>query len=350
MPPPCLAPGAPTCCGRLARVIGVVVPCYRVRKQILAVLASIGPECEAIYVVDDACPEGSAELVESECHDARLRVLRHDRNRGVGAATLTGYHAAFSDGCDVIVKLDGDGQMDPTLIPRLVRPILEGEADYTKGNRFYDLEKLDTMPTLRLVGNSLLSFASKASSGYWNLFDPTNGFTAIHAAVAQRLPIAKLSQRWFFESDMLFRLGTLRAVVCDVPMPAVYGGESSNLVIRRVLPEFALKHLRNFGKRIFYGYYLRDFNIASIELLAGVALFLFGLLFGLSAWVEGSTAGTPNNSGTVMVAALPVLVGVQLVLAFLGFDLQNVPREVVHRRLGNERPAAPTSPPGGAPA
>jgi len=322
-------------------VIGVVVPCYRVRKQILAVLSAIGPECEAVYVVDDACPEGSGELVESECHDARVRVLRHEHNRGVGAATLTGYHAAQADGCDVIVKLDGDGQMDPSLIPRLVRPILDGEADYTKGNRFHDLEGLQSMPSLRLLGNSLLSFASKASSGYWNLFDPTNGFTAIHAAVARRLPVAKLSQRWFFESDLLFRLGTLRAVVCDVPMPAVYGGESSNLVIRRIAPEFALKHLRNLAKRIFYAYYLRDFNVASIELAAGAALLLFGVAFGLSAWVQGSVAGVPNHSGTVMVAALPVIVGVQLVLAFLGHDLQNVPREVVHRRLGPELSTGP---------
>jgi glycosyltransferase involved in cell wall biosynthesis len=173
--------------------IAVVIPCYRVRKHVLAVLAAIGPECSRIYVVDDACPEQTGELVESECHDPRVRVLRSERNQGVGGATLLGVRAALADGADVIVKLDGDGQMDPALVPRLVQPILAGEADYAKGNRFFDLDGLGSMPRARVLGNSLLSFASKLSSGYWNVFDPTNGFTAIHAAVARQLPLGKIA-------------------------------------------------------------------------------------------------------------------------------------------------------------
>ena len=194
-------------------MIAVVIPCYRVKSRILDVVSGIGPECQAIYVVDDGCPEGSGDHVEAECRDPRVHVLRHERNQGVGAATLTGYQAALDGGAAVIVKLDGDGQMDPTWIPRLVRPIQDGEADYVKGNRFFDLGDLGAMPRARVLGNSLLSFASKLSSGYWNVFDPTNGFTAIHAAVARRLPLAKLSKGYFFESDLLFRLGILRAVV-----------------------------------------------------------------------------------------------------------------------------------------
>jgi len=166
------------------------------------------------------------------------------------------------------------------------------------------------------------------------VFDPTNGFTAIHAAVLRRLPHDKLSRGWFFESDMLFRLGTIRAVVCDVPMPARYGEEESSLVVHRVVGEFAWKHLANTAKRIFYGYYLRNFNIASIEILLGLALLAFGCWIGVTRWVEGSLRDTPATSGTVMLAALPVLVGIQLVIAFLSYDLQNVPREVLHRRLG----------------
>jgi glycosyltransferase involved in cell wall biosynthesis len=314
-------------------MIAVVIPCYRVKRQIQGVLSGIGPECRAIYIVDDGCPEGTGDHVEAECRDPRVRVLRHRENQGVGAATLTGYEAAIAGGAAVIVKLDGDGQMDPAWIPRLVRPILDGEADYVKGNRFFDLDGLGSMPRLRVLGNSLLSFASKLSSGYWNVFDPTNGFTAIHAAVARRIPFAKLSKRWFFESDLLFRLGILRAVVCEVPMPAVYQGEKSNLVIRRVLAEFAWKHMANTVKRIFYSYYLRSFNIASIEIVAGMLFLGFGVWFGLSQWVEGARANVPATSGTVMVAALPVIVGVQLILAFLSYDLQNVPREILHRRL-----------------
>ena len=217
-------------------MIAAVIPCFRVKHAILGVLAAIPRSVDRIYVVDDACPDGSGDAVASGCRDPRVRVLRHERNQGVGGATLTGYRAALADGATVIVRLDGDGQMDPALIPRLLRPIQDGEADYAKGNRFFELEGLRPMPPLRLLGNSLLSFASKLSSGYWNVFDPTNGFTAIHAAVLRQLPQDKLARDWFFESDLLFRLGTIRAVVCDVPMPARYDGETSSLVIRRVVP------------------------------------------------------------------------------------------------------------------
>ena len=314
-------------------MIAVVIPCYRVKSQILDVLSGIGPECQAIYVVDDGCPEGTGDHVETECRDPRVRVLRHEENSGVGAATLTGYEAALGAGAAIVVKLDGDGQMDPAWIPRLVRPIQDGEADYVKGNRFFDLDGLGAMPRARVLGNSLLSFASKLSSGYWNVFDPTNGFTAIHAAVARRLPLAKLARGYFFESDLLFRLGILRAVVCEIPMPAVYRGEPSSLVIRRVLFEFGWKHCANTFKRIFYSYYLRNFNIASIEILAGLLFVAFGAWFGTSQWLDGIRANVPATSGTVMIAALPVLIGVQLLLAFLTYDLQNVPREILHRRL-----------------
>ncbi|MCG8592189.1 MAG: glycosyltransferase family 2 protein [Proteobacteria bacterium] len=314
-------------------MIAVVIPCYRVRKQILGVLAGIGPECDAIYVVDDACPDQTGALVEEECRDPRVRVLYGERNRGVGGATLEGYRAALAEGARILVKLDGDGQMDPALIPRLVRPLEQGEADYAKGNRFFDLRGLDPMPRIRLLGNSLLSFATKLSSGYWNLFDPTNGFTALHAAVARELPFDKLAPGYFFESDLLFRLGTLRAAVCDVPMPARYGDEPSSLVIRRVIGPFAGRHLVNTLKRLFYNYYLRDFNIASIQLVLGILFTAFGTTWGLRQWAAGSAAGVVSSSGTVMLAALPVLIGVQLILAFLTYDLQNVPRTPLHRRL-----------------
>src|SRR5690606_32001950 len=150
--------------------------------------------------------------------DPRVRVIRHASNLGVGGAVITGYQAAIADGMDILVKLDGDGQMDASLIPDFIEPIINGEADYTKGNRFFDLEELRSMPRIRLIGNAVLSFMTKFSSGYWNLFDPTNGFTALHADVARYLPLSKISKRYFFESDMLFRLNTLRAVVHDIPM------------------------------------------------------------------------------------------------------------------------------------
>ncbi len=314
-------------------MIAVVIPSFRVRRHILGVLDAIGPECQAIYVVDDACPEQTGDLVEAECRDPRVKVIRLPDNRGVGGATIAGYQAAIEAGAEILVKLDGDGQMDSALIPRLVAPIEQGEADYVKGNRFFELDGLEGMPRLRLIGNSLLSFASKISTGYWNIFDPNMGFTALHAAVARQLPLDKISQRYFFESDMLFRLGTIRAVVTDVPMPAHYADEKSSLHIREVMGEFALKHTLNTFKRLFYNYYLRNFNIASIEIVVGLIALFWGAWFGAERWAAGILHNVPATSGQVMLAALPVLLGVQLILAFLNYDIQNVPRDVLHKRL-----------------
>jgi dolichol-phosphate mannosyltransferase len=318
--------------------IAIVIPAFRVKRHVLDVIKAIPPIVSRIYVVDDACPEGSGEHVEQAGLDSRVLVLHHAQNQGVGGAMATGYLAAIKDGMDIIVKIDGDGQMDPAQIQRFVQPIIDGEADYTKGNRFFDLDKIKAMPPMRLFGNAVLSFVTKLSSGYWNLFDPTNGYTAIHADVARRLPFERISRRYFFETDMLFRLNTLRAVVVDVPMDAHYGDEVSNLKISSIIGEFLLKHCRNLVKRIFYNYYLRDMSLASIELPLGAGLLVFGLVFGGYQWLESAQQQQAVSAGTVMLAALPIILGVQLVLAFIGYDITSVPIRPVHRGGGRKLP------------
>ncbi len=316
-----------------AAKIAAVVPCFRETAHILDVLAAFGPEVARIIVVDDACPDGTGRLVREQCQDARVEVVAHDVNQGVGGASMSGYRRALDWGADVIVKVDGDGQMDPALIPTLIRPLLADEADYAKGNRFHDLDGLAAMPGSRLVGNLVLSFANKVSSGYWDLFDPTNGFTAIHAKIARALPLDKISRSFFFESDILFRLYLLRAVVVDIPMRARYGTERSSLRIPHVIGEFAAKHLRNAAKRVFYTYFLRDFTAASLELVLGALLLLFGTVYGLAHWSASIATGIPATAGTVVLAAVPVLLGSVLLLAFLHFDIGNVPRRPLHPRL-----------------
>ncbi len=313
--------------------IGVVIPSYRVTAHILGVLAAIGPEVDHIYVVDDCCPDGSGAFVQENSNDKRVRVLRRERNGGVGAAVITGYRLALADHCEIIVKIDGDGQMNPGLLPRFVQPILNGLADYTKGNRFFNPEDVQSMPALRVFGNAALSFMSKLSSGYWTLFDPTNGYTAIHARLLAQLPLRHIAARYFFESDLLFRLGTIRAVVFDIPMTAVYAEELSHLRINAILPKFFLGHAANFTKRIFYNYFLRDFSVASIELIVGLALFIFGMLFGLWHWSFNAIHGVVTTSGTVMLAALPIILGLQLLLSFLSYDFASVPQRPIHPLL-----------------
>lgn len=314
-------------------MIAVVIPCYRVRSHILGVLSAIGHEVSRIYVVDDCCPEGSGRLVEEKCSDPRVHIIWHSENRGVGGALKSGYRQAIEDGMEIVVKIDGDGQMDPKLIPLFIRPILAGEADYSKGNRFYDLEKIRSMPAIRIFGNAVLSMVAKFSTGYWNVFDVTNGYTAIHTKVLRKIPFTKISDRYFFETDMLFRLNTIRASVIDIPMDAVYGDEKSSLKISSILTDFTLKHLKNSFKRVFYNYFLRDMTIASLELMLGTVLLGFGVCHGLFHWIQALATGSATSSGTVMLAALPTIVGLQMLLAFVTFDVSNVPSRAIHPNL-----------------
>lgn len=315
--------------------VALVIPCFRERAKILTTLEQIPDYIDWIFCVDDHCPEQTGDWVEQRCSDQRVQVLRHSHNQGVGGAMITGYRRALKQGADIVVKIDGDGQMDPTLIQRFIHPILSGKADYVKGNRFYLLSDLETMPTFRLFGNAGLSFLSKLSTGYWGIFDPTNGFTAIHAGVLAMLPLERLDHRYFFESDILFRLSTVRAVVLDVPQKAIYTDEQSQLNITQAIPIHTLKHVRNFIKRIFYNYFLRDFHLASIQWLTGPALFLFGLYFGISSWSESIEAGINASAGTVMLSALPFIIGLQLTLSAIGFDVGNQPHIPLHTLIDN---------------
>ena len=317
----------------VALSIAAVVPCYHEKHQIMTVLNKFDALINHIIVIDDACPEKTGEFVRENANDPRIQVVIHEKNLGVGGATISGYQKAFELGADIIVKVDGDGQMDPAMIHTLVQPILRGEADYTKGNRFYRLNGLAKMPGVRLFGNLVLSFASKMSSGYWKIFDPTNGFTAIHRKVAQELALDKISNDYFFESDMLFQLNIARAVVTDVPIQAIYGKETSSLKISRILFLFVGKHLANFFRRIAYSYFLRDFSIASIELIIGLIFVTFGAIFGGLEWYKSTVTGTTATAGTVIIAALPLLVGSQLLISFLNFDVNNQPNQPLHPNL-----------------
>ncbi len=306
-------------------MVAVVIPSYKVKAHILKVISGIGPEVKLIYVVDDQCPEHSGDFVKANCKDPRVKVLYNTKNQGVGGAVITGYKQAMADKAMVIVKLDGDGQMDAALIPKLIEPLRTSQADYVKGNRFYDLAFLRQMPFMRKLGNSGVSFMNKAASGYWNIMDPSNGFTAIHRNALESLPLDRIDKRFFFESDILFRLNTIRAVVAEMPMRAVYGDEKSNLKLHRVAFQFPFKYFGRMIKRIFYNYYLRDFNIGSLELILAFIFIAFGSVFGAYKWSESILTSHPATAGTVILAGLPVILGFQSLIAFLHFDVANVP-------------------------
>ncbi len=305
--------------------IAAVIPCFRTGEDTLSVIQSIPSEVKNIFVVDDACPLKTGSIVEKESTDPRVKVIFHPENLGVGAAMVSGYRAALQSDCEIVVKIDGDGQMNPALLPDLLQPILEGHADYCKGNRFFDPRFLKTMPIVRLVGNALLSFINKIVSGYWNIMDPTNGFTAIHRRALEQIPLDKIESRFFFESDMLYHLYLVRAVVRDFPMTSVYGSESSNLNIPLICFRFPFKYFIRFWKRIVYSYYIRDFNAASLNLLLGSLFTGFGAFWGSYHWGVSVESGVTASSGTVMIASLPIILGFQMLLSALNFDLGNLP-------------------------
>ncbi|MBK8783852.1 MAG: glycosyltransferase family 2 protein [Anaerolineales bacterium] len=309
--------------------IGVIIPAFRAEKHILKVLAGIPRFVSFIIVVDDCSPDHTAELVET-CLDSRIYLVSHGKNQGVGGAVITGYTKAVELGAKIIVKMDSDDQMDPAYLIHLIVPILMNQADYTKGNRFLHADELKSMPLIRRIGNAALSFLTKAASGYWNIFDPTNGYTAIHASIIPLLDTDRLHSRFFFESSMLMELGMIRAVVQDVHIPARYRNEVSSLSEWKALFEFPPRLLAGFLHRLLIQYFVRDFGVFSLLLILGLGFSAFGLLFGLYHWYYSSITRMIASTGTVMIAVLPLILGWQLLIQCITVDMQNIPQEPLH--------------------
>jgi dolichol-phosphate mannosyltransferase len=319
----------------LSRVhIAVVIPAYRVEHELGVVLATIPSFVRDIIVIDDASPDKTAEIAsDAALRDVRIHLINHEKNQGVGGAVVSGYQKALELGAQIIVKVDGDGQMDPANIPSLITPLLEGKADFTKGNRFRDFRALTKMPLVRRIGNVGLSFLAKTASGYWNCFDPTNGFLALRSEVLSQLPLENIHRTYFFEISQLCQLYHLGAVIQDVPIPARYADEKSSLSIRKVLLEFPPRLLAAFIRRIVLHYFLYDFSMGSVYLLSGLPLLIFGLVFGSTEWASYASRNIPAPTGTVMLATLPVILGIQLLLSAAAIDLQSVPREPISKPL-----------------
>jgi glycosyltransferase involved in cell wall biosynthesis len=305
-----------------------------VEREIQSVLQAIPPYIKHIIVVDDASPDATADLVTASAkQDERVLLVRHPSNQGVGGAMITGYRKALELDAQIVVKIDGDGQMDMERLPELLKPLIEGRADYSKGNRFRDFQSLRRMPLIRRIGNLGLGFLSKAATGYWNMFDPTNGFIAIRSEVLAQLPLDRVDHTYYFETSMLANLYLVGAVVKDVPMPARYQGEGSNLLIHRILFEFPPKLIATLIRRMILKNFIYDFSMASIYLLTGLPLLIFGLIFGITKWIHYASINVPAPTGTVMLPTLSVLLGIQLLLSAIEIDLRSVPREPLSNPL-----------------
>lgn len=309
--------------------ICVIIPCYRVKNQILKVIQTIPAIIDKVYVIDDCCPEESGLYLERNDFDSRVEIIFHSINKGVGGALKTGYQKAIEDGFDIAIKIDGDGQTDPNLIPKFITPLIHNKADYTKGNRFFRLKYLKTMPKVRLFGNSGLSFITKLSTGHWNVMDPTNGYTAIRIDVLDYVDLDSIDNRYFFETDLLYQLGLIRARVVDIPMVAVYEDEHSSLSIKKVLFEFSWKHFKLFFKRIGINYFLRDFNIGSIFLILGTIFTLITLISGIPLWVHNAELSLETPVGTIIKYLLFSLIGLGGLSGWIMYDIFSQPNNAI---------------------
>jgi glycosyltransferase involved in cell wall biosynthesis len=309
-------------------MICCVIPTYRARATICDVVRATLEHVDLVLVVDDACPQRSGDLVAATFErDRRVRVIQREHNGGVGAAVKSGIAACIELEADIIIKLDADGQMDPGFIPAIVRCFHDDPSlAYVKGNRFVNASVLQRMPKVRLFGNAALSLLVKFASGYWNVLDPTNGYVAFNRRALPYLEWQSFADSYFFEISVLGELGLRQAAIGEIEMPAVYGEERSSLSIRRVLVEFPPKLLRLTMRRLLLQYFLFDVNLGSIYVMLGTCLSLFAALFGGFEWWQTYISGHPRPLGTIMLVAVTALIGVQLLLNALLYDVQFAPK------------------------
>ncbi len=303
--------------------VAAVVPAYKEELMIGRVIETMPAYVDDIVIVDDCSPDDTSGAV-NRIGDPRVTLIRHETNQGVGGAIITGHKAAVALGSDVNVIMAGDAQMDPAYLPQLLDKVTDGGYGFAKANRFYAPESFSGMPGHRVFGNIVLSFMTKLASGYWNLFDPQNGYTAIRSDVLNRVPLDRVAKRYSFENDLLTHLNILQVPAVDVPIPAVYGDEVSSIKLRTVIPELINRLTVGFWTRIWYRYVLWSFSPIALLLFGGLILFGFGVI--VTIWLIFQIAASViATAATVMLAALPLMLGTQLLISALQLDIQATP-------------------------
>ncbi len=297
--------------------ICVILPAHNEAELIGGVISGLPEYVSSIVVVDDVSTDDTAAVVEA-LNDPRVTLVRHAKNTGVGGAMITGYKTALDLDCDILVKMDADGQMAISDLPRLLRPLVNGIAEYAKGNRFYVINANRTMPRTRKFGSVILTFMTKMASGYWHIFDSQCGFTAMRAHMLKMIDLDAIARDYFFENDMLIWLNTADARVVDVPIKTLYGDEVSDVRISRIMWSFPPRLIRGWFFRVARKYLLMDFGAIGALGIFGTVLTLFGGSYGAYRLIQANITGVPTTTGTVMFAVLPLIVGIQCLLqAFL---------------------------------
>jgi glycosyltransferase involved in cell wall biosynthesis len=319
--------------------ISVVIPAYNEEGYVGEVIDTIPAFVDRVYVVDDGSTDGTWTEIqaharaynakyppETTAFGERVVPIQHERNRGVGGAIKTGYQHALADEIDVTTVMGGDGQMDPEVLTLFIRPIVEGRADYTKGNRFMREDDLDAMPRFRLVGNAVLSLLTKIASGYWKISDPQNGYTAISREALERIDLDGMYEYYGYCNDLLVKLNAEDLRVADIAHSAetVYDEEDwkSHIKYDEYIPKVSMMLLRNFFWRLNRKYLVRDFNPLAFLYYFGAGVSVVGL-----AGVANALRGRRESTGSWFASAA---LGASLLFLAMVFDMEeNREKEVL---------------------
>lgn len=302
--------------------VAVVVPAHDEGRLIATTIGGVPALVDRIFVVDDGSTDATADAARG-VGDPRVEVLVHDRNRGVGAATVSGYRRALDEGFDVVVVMNGDNQMDPDDLETLVAPVARGELDYAKANRLFTGQAWQLIPKTRYLGNAVLSLLTKIASGYWHVADSQSGYTAIARPMLAQLDLDRVYTRYGFPNDMLVHLNVWNARVRDFPSRPVYGvGERSGMRYRHVVPRISWLLLKGFFWRLREKYVIRDFHPLVFFYFFGFLATAAGLVLGVVV-VAYRLAGYPFTVGTVVLIALLVISGSQFTLFAMWFDMES---------------------------
>jgi glycosyltransferase involved in cell wall biosynthesis len=304
------------------KTIAVVVPAFDEEALIVATLAGIPSFVDRVYVVDDGSRDSTGAAANG-AGDARVAVVTHDRNAGVGAAIVSGYRRAIADGVDVACVMAADNQMDPGDLEKIARPVARGEVDYAKANRLVSGEAWRVMPRSRYIGGAILSLLTKIASGYWHVADSQSGYTAASRDILEQLDLERVYPRYGFPNDMLVHLNVWNARVRDIPSRPVYGvGERSGIKIPHVVPRISWLLVKGFFWRMREKYVIRDFHPLVFFYAFGFLMTLIGLGLGI-AEVVLRIMGNAVSVGTVVLVALLLIFGSQFTLFAMWFDMES---------------------------
>jgi glycosyltransferase involved in cell wall biosynthesis len=301
--------------------IGVVVPAYNEERLIGRTLSSIPEYVDRIFVVNDGSTDETGDIIENHAENGRITYIDHHENRGVGAAIVSGYKKCLEHECDIAVVMAGDNQMDPEYIPHLLKPIINGEAHYTKGNRLISPEYRRGMSKWRFTGNALLTFLTKLASGYWQIMDPQNGYTAISAGALKTLDLDKIYTYYGYCNDILVKLNVYGFKVLDVNIPARYGDEKSKIRYINYILKVSSMLLANFFWRLKMKHLILSFNPVIFFYIFGIIITPISMIFGAYSLYYKFILGK-DLFIRLALSMLLFIVGIQFIMFAMLYDMQ----------------------------